>query len=254
MTKQGQIDSFKPLFDDLDRTGPLPLYFQVARRIETAIESGILPAGTKLENELKLADDLKLSRPTIRRAIQELVNDGLLVRRRGIGTQVVHGKITRQVELSSLFDDLSRDHRRPTTNLLTHEHVVPSGDVMEALDLSSPEPILHIRRLRLAQGDPLALLENFLPAESSDITAEQLKQQGLYQILKARGTSMRVAKQRIGARGATAEEARLFERELGAPVLTMSRIVYDDGGHAVEYGIHSYLPETYSFEITLVNK
>ena len=75
--------------------------------------------------------------------------------------------------------------------------------------------------------------------ESSDITAEQLEQQGLYQILKARGTSMRVAKQRIGARGATAEEAKLFDRELGAPVLTMSRIVYDDGGHAVEYGSSS---------------
>ena len=78
VTKQGQIDSFKPLFDDLDQTVPRPGLFPSPRRIETAIESGILPAGTKLENELKLADDVKLSRPTIRRAIQELVNNGLL--------------------------------------------------------------------------------------------------------------------------------------------------------------------------------
>lgn len=246
------MDSFTALFDDLDRSGPLPLYFQVARRIEGAIESGMLPAGTKLENELKLADDLKLSRPTIRRAIQELVGNGLLVRRRGIGTQVVHGKITRKVELSSLFDDLSRDHKVPTTTLLVHELVTPSGDVMEALDLSSPEPILHIKRLRRADGDPLALLENYLPAELSDITAEQLERQGLYQILRARGTTMRVAKQRIGARAATEEEGTLFARPIGSPVLTMSRTLYDDGGRAVEYGVHSYPPESYSFEITLV--
>ncbi|MFZ4894848.1 GntR family transcriptional regulator [Plantibacter sp. Mn2098] len=246
------MDSFTALFDDLDRSGPLPLYFQVARRIEGAIESGMLPAGTKLENELKLADDLKLSRPTIRRAIQELVSNGLLVRRRGIGTQVVHGKITRKVELSSLFDDLARDHKVPTTQLLLHELVTPSGDVMEALDLSSPEPILHIKRLRKADGDPMALLENYLPAELSDITAEQLERQGLYQILRARGTTMRVAKQRIGAREATEEEAGLFNRPAGSPVLTMARTLYDDGGRAVEYGVHSYPPETYSFEITLV--
>jgi DNA-binding GntR family transcriptional regulator len=63
---------------------------------------------------------------------------------------------------------------------------------------------------------------------------------------------MKVAKQRIGARGATEEEAELFKREPGSPVLTMSRTLYDDGGRAVEYGVHSYPPESYSFEITLV--
>jgi DNA-binding GntR family transcriptional regulator len=247
------MDEFKALFDDLDRSGPIPLYFQVARRIEGAIESGMLPPGAKLENELKIADDLKLSRPTIRRAIQELVNSGLLVRRRGIGTQVVHGKITRKVELTSLFDDLTRDHRTPTTKLLLHELVTPPGDIMEALDLTSPEPILHVKRLRSADGDPLALLENYLPIGLSDITAEQLERQGLYQLLRSRGTTMRVAKQRIGARAATAEESILFARPEGSPVLTMTRTLYDDGGRAVEFGSHSYPPETYSFEITLVD-
>ena len=246
------MDSFQALFDDLDRSGPLPLYYQVARRIEGAIESGMLPAGAKIENEVKLAEDLRLSRPTIRRAIQELVDHGLVVRRRGIGTQVVHGKITRKVELSSLFDDLVRDHKQPTTQLLLHELVVPTGEIIEALDLTSPQPILHIKRLRLTDGDPVALLENYLPTALSDITVAQLEKQGLYQILRARGTTMKVAKQRIGARGATEEEAALFKREAASPVLTMSRTVYDDGGCAVEYGVHSYPPESYSFEITLV--
>lgn len=248
------MENLLPLFDDLERSGPIPLYFQIARRIEGAIESGQLPPGTKLDNEVKLAEDLKISRPTVRRAIQELVTSGLLVRRRGIGTQVVHGKISRKVELTSLFDDLSRDNKEPRTALLLHELIVPPGDVMEALDLHDSTPVLHIKRLRSAADDPLALLENYLPSGLSDITEEQLREHGLYQLLRARGATMRVAKQRIGARGATREEAKLFARPPGSPVLTMSRTVYDNGGRAVEFGNHSYLPETYSFEMTLVDR
>ncbi len=92
----------------VDRSSPVPLYFQVAQHLEQMIESGELPMGTRLENETDLADQLGLSRPTMRRAIEYLVGRGLLVRKRGIGTQVVHTKVTREVELTSLYDDLAK--------------------------------------------------------------------------------------------------------------------------------------------------
>ena len=98
----------------IDRSSPVPLYFQVAQRLEQMIESGEMPPGSRLENEIALADQLGLSRPTMRQAIQHLVNKGLLVRKRGVGTQVAHARLRRQVELSSLFDDL----HRATTRLL----------------------------------------------------------------------------------------------------------------------------------------
>ena len=72
---------------DLERSGPIPMYFQVSQRLERAILGGDLPAGSRLENEVALAERLGLSRPTIRRAIQELVDKGLLVRRRGISAE-----------------------------------------------------------------------------------------------------------------------------------------------------------------------
>src|SRR6202035_931471 len=100
---------------DLDRSSPVPLYFQVAQQIEQAIERGDLGPGMKLENEIELADRFGLSRPTMRRAIQELVSKGLLVRKQGVGTQVVHGQVKRSVELTSLYDDLSRTNQKPTT-------------------------------------------------------------------------------------------------------------------------------------------
>src|SRR5262252_5855198 len=103
----------------VDRNSPVPLYFQVAQHLERMIESGDLPMGTRLENETSLADRLGLSRQTMRRAIEYLVGRGLLVRKRGIGTQVVHAKITREVELTSLYDDLAKTGRDPATKVVS---------------------------------------------------------------------------------------------------------------------------------------
>ena len=74
----------------MDRASPVPLYFQVATRLQQLIEEGEIPLGTRLENEIDLADQVRVSRPTMRRAIQYLVERGMLVRKRGVGTQVVH--------------------------------------------------------------------------------------------------------------------------------------------------------------------
>src|SRR3712207_5723926 len=104
-----------PTFD-IDRSSPTPLYFQLARAIEGAITGGSLPAGSRLENELVLAQQYGLSRPTVRRAVQELVDKGLLVRKRGVGTQVIQPHVRRSVELTSLYEDLVRSGGAPTTD------------------------------------------------------------------------------------------------------------------------------------------
>jgi len=110
---------------DLDRSSPVPLYYQVAQQIEYAINEGRLSPGDRLDNEISLAEQFGLSRPTMRRAIQELVDKGLLVRKRGVGTQVVHGQVTRPVELTSLFDDLANHHQTPTTVVLVQPSSAP---------------------------------------------------------------------------------------------------------------------------------
>lgn len=242
------------LFMDLERSGPVPIYYQVAARLERAIMDETLPAGARLENEVALGQRLGLSRPTIRRAIQELVDKGLLVRRRGVGTQVVHGRVTRNVELSSLYEDLENSGQKPETRILDCV-VVPADERAAAiLDIERGSPTLHLRRLRLADGVPIAILDNTLPTEYSDLAEADLATHGLYQLLRARGVTMRVANQRIGAREATANEASLLDIRRGSAVLTMSRTVFDNSGRAVEFGQHCYRPDLYSFEVTLVNR
>lgn len=242
------------LFEDLDRTGPMPLYFQVSSRLEAAIRSGEIPAGARLENEIAIGQRLGLSRPTIRRAIQELVDKGLLVRRRGVGTQVVQGQVTRQVELTSLYEDLQSAQHSPTTSVLLHEVVPATDEVALHLGVIPGANVVRVRRQRSTDGTPVAVLENFLPAEFEDITTEQLQERGLYQIIRGRGITIRIANQRIGARRAHGDEGGLLDIDRDGPVLTMERTAYDSSGRAIEYGVHIYRPDMYSFETTLVAK
>lgn len=242
------------LFADIDRTGPIPLYFQVSSRLQAAIQSGAIPSGSRLENEISIAERLGLSRPTIRRAIQELVDKGLLVRRRGIGTQVVPSTLTRQVELTSLYEDLQNSQHEPGTDVLVHEEIDADESIAAALGIEPGARVLHLRRRRTSDGVSMAVLENYLPGEFTTITADELETRGLYQVVRARGVAIRIATQRIGARRTEGDESDLLGIERGAPVLTMERVSFDQNGRAVELGRHCYRPDMYSFATTLVAK
>ncbi|MFL1380275.1 GntR family transcriptional regulator [Nocardiopsis protaetiae] len=240
-----------PLSIPLDRASPIPLYFQVAQEIERRILEGELAAGTRLENELVLADRLGLSRPTLRRAIEYLVDRGLLVRKRGVGTQVVRPRVRRPVELSSLYDDLTRAGEEPRTEVLRLAVEEPPPAVAAVLELPEGGRAYAIERLRRIGDEPLALMRNHVPVDLVRLDEDALRGHGLYQLLRAAGVRLKVASQSIGARGATAAEARALDERRGAPLLTMDRTVYDDVGRVVEHGSHLYRASRYSFELTL---
>ena len=132
----------------LDRTSPVPLYFQVATRLQQLIEDGGVPVGSRLENEVELAERLGVSRPTMRRAIQYLVERGMLVRKRGVGTQVVHPKVRRPVELTSLYDDLTASRKDPRTTVLSLERAQATDRVAHALGLEDGVEVVAMERLR----------------------------------------------------------------------------------------------------------
>ena len=235
----------------VDRNSPVPLYFQVAQHLEQLIESGELPMGTRLDNEAHLARQLGLSKPTMRRAIEYLVGRGLLVRKRGIGTQVVHTKVTREVELTSLYDDLAKTGRDPSTTVVSFG-TEPASDLVAAkLGIAAGAPVYVFERLRYADAEPLALMRNHVPEHLLRLTAAALETQGLYNLFRAAGVSMRIAKQAIGARAATAVEGRALGEREGAPLLVMERSAYDEQGRAVELGHHVYRASRYSFDLTL---
>ncbi|MDT0398642.1 GntR family transcriptional regulator [Streptomyces edwardsiae] len=236
----------------VDRGSPVPLYYQLSQQLESAIEHGALTPGTLLGNEIELAARLGLSRPTVRQAIQSLVDRGLLVRRRGVGTQVVHSQVKRPLELSSLYDDLEAAGQRPATQVLVNTVVTASAEVAAALGVAENSELHRIERLRLTHGEPMAYLCNYLPPGLLDLDTAQLEATGLYRLMRAAGITLHSARQTIGARAATAGEAARLGEEPGAPLLTMQRVTFDDTGRAVEYGTHTYRPTRYSFEFQLL--
>ena len=236
---------------EVDRSSPVPLYYQVATRLQELIEKGEIGVGARIENEVDLAERLGVSRPTTRRAIQYLVERGMLVRKRGVGTQVVHPKVRRPVELSSLYDDLVSADRAPRTEVLDLKVVPAEQEIAEALELSPGTPVTWIQRLRYAGGEPLALMHNAIPADLLPLTAQDLAEHGLYEILRRAGFVPRIATQVIGARSATAAEAKTLDERRGASLLTMTRTAWDAGGRALEYGSHVYRASRYSFELNL---
>ncbi len=235
----------------LDHSSPVPLYHQAAQALERAIEDGRLPRGSKLEGELDLAEQLGISRPTVRAALKQLVDKGLLVRRRGIGTMVATRPVRRAVALTSLYDDLKESGREPSTRVLDFEETVCPPDVAEQLELGPDAPVLRFDRLRVAGSDPIALMHNYVPVGLLGIEKEDLELTGLYDLFRRAGITPQVATQRVGARKAGDEEAELLEMEPGDPVLTMTRTAYDTAGRPIEYGSHSYPAETYWLEMML---
>src|ERR1700689_2085296 len=181
----------------LDRNSPIPLYFQIAENLKQAIEDGTLKPGQRLDNELDLTERLGVSRPTVRQAVQRLVEQGLVVRPRGLGTVVLAPRILRSVALTSLYDDLSASDRHPATTVLAAREIQADDELASALAL---------------------------PAGGEQV---------------------------IGARHATAHEARLLQAPRTATVLTMTRTTFDAAGRPVEHGSHAYLPDRYSFKMTL---
>ncbi|MFI5729242.1 GntR family transcriptional regulator [Kribbella sp. NPDC051587] len=233
----------------IDRTSPVPLYHQLAEQLTAAISGGTLRPGDPFENEIAMSDRLGLSRPTVRRAISELVNKGLLVRRRGIGTTVANQMVHRKAELTSLYDDLVREGRAPRTDVLSLTTDAHDDRAAEMLGLPAGTPLVSIVRLRYAGDQPLAILRNWLPPALNDLTVADLERDGLYAVLRARGIRPTVARQRIGARNATAEERRTLHMSKAEPLVTMTRSAYDADGAPVEYGSHCYRADQYSVDV-----
>lgn len=236
---------------EIDRASPVPLYFQLARHFELAIETGTLRPGARLENEVDLAERLGLSRPTVRAAFGYLVSKGLVVRKRGAGTLVTERAIDRDLELTSLYDDLAAAGRGPASVVIRNEVGHASAPVARALMVPERALVICLERVRLAEDEPIALMRNFLPAALVHLSTEMLAEHGLYELLRASGIRMGSATQRISAKNASAAEARILHETRGSALLTMERVAYDDGGRPVEFGQHLYRPSRYALTITM---
>jgi DNA-binding GntR family transcriptional regulator len=221
---------------ELDRSTPMPLYYQVAREIERAIRDGRLNKGDYLQSELVLAETWQVSRLTLRRAIQELVGSGLLVRRKGVGTRIVNDEVPPPTRLSSIWDELTEQGRSPRTTVLAHEQIVADDAIAEELAVVPGSQVVYVERCRYADGRRLAIMRSWLSlAAGSALTSEQLTSTGMYRSLRERGIWPHSARRNVSARIAGPVDAALLGIAIGAPLLIVASTMQDHSGARVEY-------------------
>ena len=237
----------------VDRNLPVPLYHQLARELERAIADGRLVRGAFIENEIALAERWNVSRLTLRRAIGELVESGLLVRRRGVGTQVVNDQIPRPHRLGSHFDDLVARGQVPGTTILANDRVVADDSVAEGLDLPPGSQVVYVERCRHVGGRRLAILRDWVTVSAfGNITSQDLMTGGLNQQLRLRGVWPHSATRRVTARIANPVDASLLGLALGAPLLAVEAVVQDTSGTRINVSQQIHDGTDYTLELTVV--
>ncbi|HHL22869.1 MAG TPA: GntR family transcriptional regulator [Aliiroseovarius sp.] len=225
-----------------------PRYVQLHRRLKHAIESGQLPPGTPLPPEREIAEMTSLSRVTVRKAIQPLVEAGLVTQRRGSGT-IVAPRVPRVEQSLSILTSFSEDMARRGLNAsslwLERGVFLPSPEEMMALGLSADASVARLGRLRLAGEDPMAIERAALPL---DILPNPLAvETSLYEVLERDGNRPVRALQKISAINLSEEDAELLGVTPGAAGLRIERTSYLPGGRVVEFTRSVYRGDAHDF-------
>jgi DNA-binding GntR family transcriptional regulator len=213
----------------IDKFSPVPMYHQLAVELEGHILGGALLPGTKLESEPKLASLVGVSLPTIRQAIDQLVKKGLLVRRRGVGSIVVIDACQGD-PLASIYDELQKSGRRPTTKVISFIAQAP-GDSPEA-------PAYSFTRTRSSNSEPVALLRNEVFGEVYGLCKENLESRGFQQILREANVGLRSNTRQIGAVVATEEEASMLGVRPGTALVEIRQQTLDRNARIISIGHH----------------
>jgi len=218
------------------RNSGVALHWQCADALRETIESMHYPAAVPLPPEKDLAAALGISRPTLRHAMSRLVNDGIVHSQRGVGTFALRGGLIRPVGLSSLYLDLVASGRVPGTRVLGHEEVAADPETAHALGIPDGATVLHVERVRTADGVPIVLTRSFLALpEGVTLTVAQLESDGLYSLLhREAGIELVGGTQAVTARRASPEEAEALGLAEDSPVLTALRTAFDAHGRGVE--------------------
>lgn len=225
-----------------------PLYLQLRRWIEDAIRRGAIKPGDALPSERDLAQKVDVSRVTVRKAVQHLVKDGILVQRHGSGTFVApHSQRVEQSlsHLTSFAEDMARRGMAVRSIWMDKGLYVPSPEETMTLGLSSGELVARISRLRLAGDVPLAIeraaLSSRVLPDPEQVTTS------LYSLLEKTGQRPVRAIQRIRAANLGDADARLLDVPAGAASLNIERISYLASGRVIEFTRSIYRGDTYDF-------
>jgi GntR family transcriptional regulator, N-acetylglucosamine utilization regulator len=220
-----------------DKTENVALYIQIREALRSKIVGGELAPGDRLPAEEDLAAQFGVSRMTVRQGISDLADEGLVYRRQGVGTFVSQRHIERDHNrLTTFFDSARAEGFEPKIVVLKQEIAPARLMAAKALGLKEGEPVIFIRTLRLADGLPVTVQNEFIPYKlCPELLHEDLENRLAWEVFESYGGSVKHAVQKIEAVPAEDEVAGLLELDEGAPVLYKQRTFFAEDGTPVEF-------------------
>ncbi len=250
------LQSLMPWDEEALSPGPVPLWFQIAERLRAAIVAGEFKPGDPLPSEADINAAFRVSRTTARASLDRLRQEGLISRQSGRGSIVLRPRVDQPVnELASFAEDMRRRGLRPSYATFDATWYPPTAEVAEALALSPDSPGFMIRRLLLADDEPMGMSVCWLsPAVlgGSAPTPEELDRGSLYAWL-AEHCSAHIASAHefIEAANADTDMARRLQVAQGTALLVARRLSRTADGTPIEYVVMHYRADRYRFSIDL---
>ena len=233
--------------------GPIPLYHQLERDLRARIHASEFAPGSVLPTEERLCEEYGISRITVRRALDALTSQGLIIRRRGVGCFVAEQRDgVRSVRLVGSLDEFLASAGALEVHYLSLVTVDPPADVASALKLSAGEKVVRLELNSMLDGQPVAYLEIYLPVWAGQAVTREDVEAGMPTIrMIERKLNLRIARAEQLIEAGAAGEAAGAQLGLGAadPVLRVTRIYYASDGRAVEAVYVRYHPERYRYAI-----
>ncbi len=229
------------------RPARVPKYYRLKRHLLEITQT--MPPGTPVPPERTLAAEFDTSRTTVRQALQELVVEGRLERIQGKGTFVAKPKVAQVLQLTSYTEDMRAQGLEPASQLLDIGYVAADDRLAGLLDIKPGGRVLRIERLRLANGEPMAIETTHLSAKRFPALRRNLaKHTSLYTALaEVYGVHLAEAEETIETSLATPREAGLLGTDVGLPMLLLSRHSIDTSGEPVEWVRSVYRGDRYKF-------
>jgi GntR family transcriptional regulator len=224
--------------DSINPASTTPLYAQVEAVLAGDIASGTLTPGSQLPTENSLIERFGVSRPTVRKAVQNLIGRGLVEILRGKGTFVARPKITQELTaLTGFVEDMQALGRNPTARVIDKQVVAADKTVAHQLALPAGSLVVRIQRVRLADGEPVSFDETYLPREiGAKIITNDLEVEPIFALLEQKYDMPLVeAEYRLEAVTAEAPVAEALGIETGSPLFLIERTSYGAGSRPVDY-------------------
>jgi GntR family transcriptional regulator len=245
----GRNEAMAPAAEPLIVDGVVPKHEQLRGRLTEL--AARLPPGSPLPGERQLCVEHGVSRITVREAIGQLVSEGVLVRVRGKGTFVAERAARSRLHLASFTKDMRRLGLHPSTVVLAVARLVPPPGTRRALELPAGAPAWHVRRLRLADGQPMSMDDGWYTAELLPGLDQKDLTGSLYTLLAEEyGCTIDRAEQTVRAAESDRETCALLGVPAGRPLLVFDRVSYS-AGRPVEHAQSTYRGDRYELQMTV---